>query len=370
LKRLNTRKLFPRTVIVFVLIQGVLIGCAKANQGSIGTRSATTPIQSPSFSGVTRTPTPPSVRTLASVPSDCIEIAVSPDLSWIVTDCSPGHELKVGKIGDSQTVTLFAARSENPTSYVAAFSPDSTNLVVVQEGGPIWLYAVGQWQAPRMLRSRMLRSNWMRLSVPFWAPDGQSLAVTYLSEGQALSVLRLDVTVKNLLAFSEVHKVMGEVANLFGPSWSPDGTRIAYVITTNTLNPEPIQLWTIEVATGKKQLLYAGKPGEFGYRPVWSPDGSKIAVDSLLQESNSLSIFDLRQKTFVTIMEHPPSLQPVWSPDSRHLAVCASPADLYIVSVESGQSELVSRDCGFLMWKDENTVITDENWKLDLISVP
>jgi len=88
-------------------------------------------------------------------------------------------------------------------------------------------------------------------SVPIWAPDSKSIAITYLHNDQALSILELDGTFKDLLRYSEVHKAVGSVMRTsLGQAGPQTGTKLAYVITTDLLILIPLQFWTINAVTG------------------------------------------------------------------------------------------------------------------------
>ncbi|MEP7271602.1 MAG: S9 family peptidase [Acidobacteriota bacterium] len=58
--------------------------------------------------------------------------------------------------------------------------------------------------------------------------------------------------------------------------FSPDGSKIAYSVTSNDLTGVPYsQLWLVDVATG--QSTRVGEETSRGSQPVWSPDGHSIA---------------------------------------------------------------------------------------------
>ena len=58
--------------------------------------------------------------------------------------------------------------------------------------------------------------------------------------------------------------------------WSPDGTRIAYTITSNDAPGGPYsQLWLLNVASG--QFVRVGDAASRGSQPLWAPDGKSLA---------------------------------------------------------------------------------------------
>lgn len=101
---------------------------------------------------------------------------------------------------------------------------------------------------------------------------------------------------------------------IMSPSWSPDGSSIAYVSFEN----KRAQIYQVMVATGQRRLI-TNFPGING-APAWSPDGREMAV--VLSKSGSPKIYTINlstgamtQKTFGNSID----TEPRYTPDGRSI---------------------------------------------------
>ncbi len=97
------------------------------------------------------------------------------------------------------------------------------------------------------------------------------------------------------------------------PSWSPDGTQIAFL--SKRAHPEPDRtgnsdLWVVEARPGVQPRQVTSTPeGESG-RPQWSPDGARIAV--LLGDIDKYGAYD--QNKLALVPAPAPTAAPVARP--------------------------------------------------------
>ena len=101
---------------------------------------------------------------------------------------------------------------------------------------------------------------------PSWSPDGTRIAYISDSFARNLMVMNADGTSPTLVT-----------SGALNPSWSPDGTRVA-VLKERALGPA--ELVTIDLATGAETVV----TDTVAMEPVWSPDGSRFAFVGLREE--------------------------------------------------------------------------------------
>jgi Tol biopolymer transport system component len=105
-------------------------------------------------------------------------------------------------------------------------------------------------------------------------------------------------------------------SNLFyedGPSWSPDGGSIAFLVRTNKLTSA---LAIKRIGTdGDPQIVVPSTP-ELGMRPQWSPDGSWILVET--NEGVDIVSPDGKQKRRIS---EETWMASTWAEDNKHVYV-------------------------------------------------
>ena len=178
----------------------------------------------------------------------------------------------------------------------------------------------------RIPRGRVIaapRRDGARIHVaPAISPDGRRVA--FISERDRLS---LDVFVVDAADGADVRKVLGTAADPHFDSlqyihssgaWDPTGKRFAIAALSNG---EP-ELTIVDIDhPGAREDIRLGDLGEI-YNPSWSPDGTRIVFSALKGGLSDLFVYtyatkQLRQLTADAFAD----LQPVWSPDGRTIAL-------------------------------------------------
>jgi Tol biopolymer transport system component/imidazolonepropionase-like amidohydrolase len=162
------------------------------------------------------------------------------------------------------------------------------------------------------------------------SPDGRTIVIDLLG---ALWTLPIDG--------GRARRILDDGDDARLPSWSPDGTRIAFqAYRDNTWN-----VWTIGADGSGPRRETAGPFDD--REPHWSPDGTRLAFSSDRSGSYDIWILTLatggvRQLTSNAANDS----MPAWSPDGREVVFVSDRRErgVYAVEVASGAERLLTAD--------------------------
>jgi Tol biopolymer transport system component len=105
------------------------------------------------------------------------------------------------------------------------------------------------------------------------------------------------------------------------PTWSPDGTRIAF----RRVNPgtNNMQIWTMRADGSERTRMTSGPNYNFDVAPSWSPDGSKLIFvldGDIAAIDAALSLAPFAEPQVITDTPRRYETHPVWSPDGTKIA--------------------------------------------------
>jgi IPT/TIG domain/WD40-like Beta Propeller Repeat len=152
---------------------------------------------------------------------------------------------------------------------------------------------------------------------PAWSPNGNKIAYWSDESGHAeIYVINADGSGKTQITSS------GGL-DCYDPTWSPDGTRLAYV----TWDMQGYgYLWIVSASGGTPEIAFSNKlflPGD----TIWSPDGNEIALDLANDLTNFNEYFFIGNLTngttvnvdIIDIEKYEDHYLGAWAPDGKEL---------------------------------------------------
>ncbi len=109
-------------------------------------------------------------------------------------------------------------------------------------------------------------------------------------------------------------EVVRSAEPLLSPSWSPDGSKLAYV----SFERGNSEIYLQDISTGARQVLASFK-GING-APAFSPDGRRLALTLSKGGNPDIYVMDLGSKALRQVTDHYGiDTEPAWSPDGQSL---------------------------------------------------
>lgn len=221
-----------------------------------------------------------------------------------------GKKIFVRAVLSRSEVIKFGAASSQYQSAVPdisaetlAYSPDGQSLAYTT------LPENALWVSKRDGSGRRrLVSPPLRTALPTWSPDGTKLAVMLRRPGQPWKISLVSPADGGIIE----DLPLGD-SNQSDPSWSADGSRIAFGTIPTLENSDKVVLRTVDLKTHAISVLPHSK-GLFN--PAWSPNGKYIAA--IRADSSHMVLFEIEKQQWTDLTDQRSGF-PLWSRDSRHI---------------------------------------------------
>jgi len=156
----------------------------------------------------------------------------------------------------------------------------------------------------------------------------------------------------------------------FPLSWSPSGTKIAYLEATEPGGkegfPDHLDLWIMNVdETGKIQLSTVesnlGEAILFGYGVDWTPDGKSIVyMEAPDHDNRAIWVMNVETKEKIKLASN--AACPSWSPDGMKIVYMgfsfdSESWDLWVMNADGGSKIKLAQKAGFYSWSPDGTKI-------------
>ena len=221
-------------------------------------------------------------------------------------------------------------------------------------------------------------------AAPSWSPDGARIAYTSFAgydpvyESGAIGVRVLDVETGQ-----ETDLTGNEYALAFNPSWSPDGTELAFIVKHQGLGERPqhapgdVMVTSLERSAQDEFENVTNGAVRDVWSVSWSPRGGELLLYSLFgqtwYEPPSTSIRVLNRATGkidqIAGIEQRPTM-PIWSPDGTRFAYTSEETSIVVASSSGDQHELEADEAlsGEITWSPDGQALVLAPWDADTSS--
>jgi TolB protein len=217
---------------------------------------------------------------------------------------------------------------------------------------------------------------------PSWAPDYRRMAYAAgVIDGSPTQ--QLSIWVRDQVAGAAVAVTGGPLD--FAPDWHPDGTGIAF-----THYERQGDAYSSEIAvvapdgSGRRTLLRVDGPNLGVRTPAWSPDGARLAFVLSSAVGGDLYVMDADGRNARPLFDHPgwDDVDPQWSPLGRYVAFSSGPSqgiatqhDIWLLNTATGQAGAVAQsptwDLRYPAWSpDGRRLVFEAGDSLQLYLVP
>jgi WD40-like Beta Propeller Repeat/AAA ATPase domain len=185
-------------------------------------------------------------------------------------------------------------------------------------------------------RTRLTDGQSGFLAAPSWSPDGSKIAFVSDREGNP-DIWVMDSDGTNLVNLTQ------HTAKDHSPAWSPDGEWIAFASVRDSL------YWELYLmrpdGSGIQRLTWWEDASDLA--PTWSPDGTRLAFASKRDGNWEIYSMDREGGSLSRLTNHPADdTNPAWSPDGSRIAFESTRdryAEIYVMPSAGGEPVNVSK---------------------------
>ena len=262
---------------------------------------------------------------------------------------SPGRAATWGRLTAAVILAMVVIAAVPATATAAVAHTDERLLatpspftVAYVSDGDIWLLPAGSTSATRLTNTPELWEG-----RPEWSPNGASITYTTTGpdEGSYQEIWAQPVD------GSQEPRVLcsGDGFYCDGPSWSPDGSTIAF---SGGWEVDHSGIWTVAADGSAQPILLVAEEGTDLFQPDWSPEGDRLAIGVSGEGGQGIGVVNRDGGGMAMVTGPFQDAEPSWSPAPHGSEIAFSRSnrdndpDIWVVNVDNGSQHLVTAGIG------------------------
>jgi Tol biopolymer transport system component/predicted Ser/Thr protein kinase len=248
-------------------------------------------------------------RKTSSIPT---RLTTGPLLYSTVRPDPNGHRLFVQGVQPRAEVVRYDAAARQFLPFLGGIS--ASDLAFSRDGKWVAYTTIPELT---LWRSRIDGSDRLQLTypgavatLPSWSPDGTQIAYISVQSGKPAKIFLVSAQ------GGQPEELLPENLGEVDATWSPDGTQLAFGRVSVFNTGAPIEIQLLDMKT-RKLSVFPGSKGLFS--PRWSPDGRYLAALGV-EGSHNLMLYDFHTQQWSVWFTDANSINyPYWSADSRYI---------------------------------------------------
>jgi TolB protein len=223
-----------------------------------------------------------------------------------------------------------------------SFSPDGTRVLFTSTDVDAGVATIYEMDLETGTRRALNPNRGGQPVTPEYHPNGREIAFS-LMDGNRSGLFTYDFGQNCCLTH-----LTGGRWNDVSPTYSPDGTRIAF--NSNRLGTAIPQIYVMSARGGEADLVSPYVYGRGGYytSPDWSPTGERIAFHGRIRRGRyHILVADVRDRggRVIQLTSEGNNEDPSWAPDGRHIVFVGERNwgyGLFVVDAVTGRLRLLA----------------------------
>ncbi len=245
------------------------------------------------------------------VPSTPTRLTAGPLLFNTVLPDPSGHKLFVEGTQQHGELVRYDAASKQFLPFLGGIS--ATDVAFSRDGKWAAYIAIPDLT---LWRSRIDGSDRLQLTylpeaatLPSWSPDGSQIAYVSFRVGKPSKIFLVSAQ------GGQPEELLPENAGEVDATWSADGAQLAFG-RVSSRNTQTIDIQVVDLKT-RQTSTFPGSKGLFS--PRWSPDGRYLSATSV-EGSHNLMLYDFHTRQWSPWLANADNVNyPYWSADSRYM---------------------------------------------------